>query len=120
MKKTLVFLALTILTLSSFAGHLWKGAGKELNATTTPQTYSLDSGDYTYGVSFHNKGSETLYVTLATSTNGFSTATAVPIAAGMTYTPSTSGLVNLQNRWQITAVTYATSNSTSAFNVTFQ
>jgi hypothetical protein len=119
MRKIFAVLIAAI-ALSASAKYIWVGAGVQVTASTTPATYTIPATNYCYAVSIHNTGSETVYVTKATSTTGFVAATSIPIGAGMTYS-SAGGEMNNENRGrQITAITYATTNATSSINIAFE
>ena len=120
MRKLFAVLILTLAALSAQAKYVWEGAGVQLTAAVTPATYTIPGTNYCYAVSIHNTGSETVYVTKATSTNGFVAATSIPIGAGMTYSAAGSDLNNEAKGRQITAITYATTNATSAINIAFE
>ncbi len=121
MRKIFAVLIITIAALSASAGsYVWKGAGVQLTASTNATTYTIPLTNYCYAVSIHNTGSETVYVTKATSTNGFVAATSIPIGAGMTYSAAGGELNNEAKGRQITAITYATTNGTSAINIAFE
>ena len=120
MKKTLAVLIFTLAALSGFAKYIWVGAGVQVTASTTPATYTIPATNYCYAVSIHNTGTETVYFTKATSTNGFTAATSIPIGPDMTYTTAGSSDNNEAKGRQITAITYATTNATTVLNIAFE
>lgn len=118
--RKLIAVFVVALTAEAVAGYVWVGSGIQVTASTTPATYTIPGTNYCYAVSVHNTGSETVYVTKATSTNGFSAATSIPIGAGMTYSTAGGDMNNEAKGRQITAVTYATTNATSSINIAFE
>jgi hypothetical protein len=120
MRKLIAVLVVSLFASIALAGYVWKGAGVQVTAATTPATYTIPGTNYCYAVSIHNTGNETVYVTKATSTNGFVAATSIPIGAGMTYSAAGSDMNNEAKGRQITAITYATTNGTSAINIAFE
>lgn len=109
--KKMIALLIAATALSATAAYVWSGFGKVLTASTTPATYTIPSEGYAYSASVYNSGSETVYVTLQTSTNSFVATNAIPVPAGLSYAFGTDE-DEKRNR-QITAITYATTNGTS-------
>lgn len=118
--RKLIAVLIAAIALSAQAKYVWEGAGVQLTASTTPATYTIPGTNYCYAVSIHNTGSETVYITKATSTNGFNAATSIPIGAGMAYSAAGGELNNEAKGRQIAAITYATTNGTSAINIAFE
>ena len=115
MKKIMIVLALIAAGVQ--AKYLWVGAGTTVSATTTPQVVavSTNSSDYAYSCSVQNLGSETVYVQLGTSTNGFVASEAVPVNG----VPFSFSLNNEDKSRQIYGVIVATTNETASVNVAF-
>ncbi len=117
MKKTIIMLGLFMAT-TAIAGYRWIGQGQNVTATTTAQvvTCTTNSTDYGYSCSIQNLGSETVYVQLGTTTNGFVATEAIPVN-GVPFSFKTPH--NEDKSRKIYGVIIATTNGTSSVNVAF-
>ena len=116
MKK--VIMALVFVALMAQAKYIWVGSGQKVTATTTPQVVNCttNSVDYGYTCSIQNLGTNTVFVQLGTSTNGFVAAEAIPVN-GVPFSFDTPH--NETKSRQIFGVVVATTNGTAEINVAF-